>query len=79
MTVPEYLNATPDAVHPSRLRAPARNAEVRSNSDRYRDNSSQKMQNGRAFCSGIRVRAAQTVAACPCKLRTDQLPAIQIP
>jgi hypothetical protein len=79
MTVPEYLNAHSAAVHPSRLRAPERNAEVRSNSDHHRDNAAQKMQNGRAFCSDIRVRDAQAVAACPCKLQTDQLLAIQIP
>jgi len=79
MTVPEHLNAPPAAVHPSRRRASARNAEVRSNSDHYREHAALKMQNGRAFCSRIGIRAAQALAACPCKHRTDQLPAIQIP
>jgi hypothetical protein len=79
MTVPESLNARPAAVHPSQLRAPARNAEVRSNSDHYRNHAPLKMQNGRAFCTAIGVCTAQTVAASPCKLRMSQLSAIEIP
>ena len=36
MTVPERLNARLVAIHPSQRRAPARNAEVRLNSDSVR-------------------------------------------
>ena len=45
MTAPERLNARPAAIHPSRRRAPARNAEVRSNSDNNRNETRPKMQN----------------------------------
>jgi hypothetical protein len=79
MIVPDSLNTRPAAIHHSQLRAPARDAQVRSNSDHYRDNAAQKMQNGRAFCTAIGVCTAQTVASFPCKLRMSQLSAIEIP
>jgi hypothetical protein len=37
MTVPERLDARPATFHPSRHRAPARNAEVHPNSDNHSD------------------------------------------
>jgi hypothetical protein len=63
MTAPECLITRPATIHPSRLRAPARSAEVRSNSDNYRENAGPKIQNGPAFRTGIGVRAAHIVAA----------------
>ncbi len=79
MTVLECFNTRPAAFHPSPLRAPARNAEVRSNSDSYRNNARSKMQNRPAFRSGIGDHAAQTVTTGPYKLQTDQLSTIEIP
>jgi len=79
MTVLECLNTRPAAFHPSPLRAPARSAEVRSNSDPYRNNTRPKMQSGPAFSPGIGDRAAQTVATSTYNLQTDQLLAIEIP
>ena len=67
-------------VHPSRRRAPARNAEVRSNSDNDRRRHARpKMQNGLHVAMEPDVRAAQTVAASPCKPQNGQMPAIEIP
>lgn len=66
MTVPERLNARA-TVHPSRHRAPARNAEVRLNSDNDRDDTRPKTQNGSAFSHGAGVQSPQAVAPRPCK------------
>jgi len=66
MTAPECLNARPTVIHPSRRRAPARNAEVRSNSDNNRNETSPKMQNRSTFSHGAGVRTPQTVAPRPC-------------
>jgi hypothetical protein len=79
MTVPERLNALPAAIHPSPLRATARNGDVRSNPQNHPDDTPPKLHNGDAFGHGTRDHAAQTVAHCPCKLQTGQLPAIEIP
>jgi len=79
MTAPERLSACPAAIHPSRRRAPARNTEVRSNSENDRHNARPKIQNKPAFRTGTGVRAAKTVTPCPCKLQTGQLAAIEIP
>jgi len=80
MTVHERqrLYARPVSVHSPQRRAPARNAEVRPNCDNYRDNARPETQNGPAFRTGIGVRAAQTAARCPCKLRMSQLSLVQI-
>ena len=60
MTVPEQLNAHPAAIHPSRRRALARNAEVGTNSDHDsdhdRDNAGPKMQNRPQFIHRTGVR-----------------------
>jgi hypothetical protein len=61
MTAPKRLNARPAAIHPSRRRAPARNAEVRSNSDNDRYDARPKIKNGSAFSHETGVRAAKTV------------------
>jgi hypothetical protein len=79
MTAPERLNARPSATHPSPRRAPARNAEVRSNSDNDRDNACPKMQNKPAFHSGASVRAAATVTLRPGSSLTSHLAPIEIP
>ncbi len=79
MTAHECLNTCPALVRHSRLRAPARNAEVRSNSDNYRGNAGPKMQNGASCRPEIGVRAAQTVAASRCKPQNGQMPVIEIP
>ena len=66
MTPLERLDAPPAAIHLSRRRAPARNAEVRSNSDSDHDDARPKIQNGPAFRPGTGVRAPRTVAPRPC-------------
>jgi hypothetical protein len=67
MTALERLNARPTPIHPSRRRAPARTAKVRSNSDTSPQNSPPKMQNKPAFHSAADVRAAATVSLNPDK------------
>jgi hypothetical protein len=62
MTAPECLIASPIAIHPSRLRASARNAEVRSNSDKDCNNARPKMQNTSTFSHRTEARASRTVA-----------------
>jgi hypothetical protein len=64
MTVPESIITRLAATRPSRLRAPARDAEVRSVSDNYRDNACPKIQNGPKVHPAIGVRAAETIATC---------------
>jgi hypothetical protein len=79
MTVPEHLSPRQAAIHPSRRRAHARNGEVRANPGKHPDDTPPKLHNGDAFGHGTGDLAAQTVAHCPCKLQTGQLPAIKIP
>jgi hypothetical protein len=66
MTAPECLNASPAAIHPSRRRAPARKAEVRSNSDNDRHEPCPKIQNGSALNYGTDVCAPRTAPSRPC-------------
>ena len=79
MTVPECLYTRQATSYPSRRRAHARNGEVCANRGKQPGNTPQKPQNGNAFSPGTGHHAAPTVAICPCKLQTDQLPAIEIP
>ena len=79
MTALERLNARPAPIHPSRHRAPARNAKVRSNSDASPHDAPPKMQNKPAFHSGARIRAAATVTLCPGSSLTSRLAPIEIP
>jgi hypothetical protein len=65
MTALERLNARPALTRPSRSRAPARTAKVRSNSDTSPQNKPPKMQNKPAFHSGAGVRAAATFTLHP--------------
>jgi hypothetical protein len=66
MTPPERLNDRPAAIRSSRCRAPARYAEMRSNSDNDRHNACPKMQNKSAFSHAIGIRASETVAPRSC-------------
>jgi hypothetical protein len=75
MTALERLNARPAPIHPSRRRAPARTAKVRSNSDTSPQDSPPKIQNKPAFHPGADVRAAATVILT----LTSHLAPIEIP
>ena len=66
MTLPELLNARAAAAHPSRRCAPARNAEVRSNSDTSPHDAPPKMQNKPVLSLATEVRASRNVAARTC-------------
>ena len=75
MTAPERLNVRPALIHPSRRRAPARTAKVRSNSDTSPQDSPPKMQNKPAFHSRAGVPAPATVTPT----LTSHLAPIEIP
>jgi hypothetical protein len=79
MTALERLNARPAPIHPSRRRAPARTAIVRSNSDPSPQDTPPKMQNKPAFHSGADVRTAATVTLRPASPLPSHLPHIEIP
>ena len=79
MTALERLNARPAPIHPSRRRAPARTAKVRSNSDTSPQDTPPKMQNKPAFHSAAGVRAAETVTLRPGGSLTSHLAPIEIP
>ena len=79
MTALERLNARPAPIHPSRRRAPARTAKMRSNSDTSPQDSPPKMQNKPAFHSAADVRAAATVTPRPDTSLTSHLAPIEIP
>ncbi|WP_150132989.1 hypothetical protein [Acidisarcina polymorpha] len=65
MTALERLNARPAPIHPSRRRAPARNAKVRSNPDASPHDAPPTMQNKPAFHSGAGIRAAAPSLSAP--------------
>jgi hypothetical protein len=65
MTPPERLNAPPAAIHHPRRRAPARNAEVRLNSDGDHDDARPKRQNRPELSHGTGVRGPRVVAPRP--------------
>jgi hypothetical protein len=79
MTAPERLNAPPASIHPSRRRAPARFANVRSNSDTSHQNTSPEMQNKPASHSAARIHSAATVPHRPTSSPTSHLAPIEIP
>jgi hypothetical protein len=66
MTAPERLITRPTAIHRSQRREPTRNAEVRSNSDKDRDNAPTKMHNRPTFRHRTGVHALRTVSARAC-------------
>jgi hypothetical protein len=65
MTVLECLLVRPVAVHPSRRRAPARNAEVRVNSDNDRGDAGLEIPNKPTFNPVSGVRGTRTIAPRP--------------
>jgi len=65
MTVLECLLVRPVAVHPSRRRAPARNAEVRVTSDNDRGDAGLEIPNRPTFNPVSRVRGTRTIAPRP--------------
>ncbi len=65
MTVPERLSVRPVAVHSSRRRAPARNAEVRVNSANDRRDAAIEIPNRPTFNHISGVRGARTIAPRP--------------
>ena len=65
MTVLECLLVRPVAVHPSRRRAPARNVEVRVNSDNDRGDAGLEIPNRPIFNSVSGVRGTRTIAPRP--------------
>ena len=79
MTALERLNARPAPIHPSRRRAPARTAKVRSNSDTSPQGTPPMTQNKPAFHSGTGVRAAATLTPHPSTSLTSPLAPIEIP
>ena len=79
MTALELLNARPALTHPSRRRAPARTAKVRSNSDTSPQGTPPMTQNKPAFHSGADVRAAATLTLRPGSSLTSHLAPIEIP
>ena len=79
MTARERLNDHPAPIHPSRRRAPARTAKVRSNSDTRPHDAPPKMQNKPAFHSAAGIRAAATVIPRLCNSLTSHLAPIEIP
>jgi hypothetical protein len=79
MTAPERLNLRPALIHPSRRRAPARTAKVRSNSDTSPQNSPLTTQNKPVFHSPADVRATATVTPRPASSLTSHLAPIEIP
>jgi hypothetical protein len=79
MTALERLNARPGAIPPSRRRAPARTAKVRSNSDTSPQDTPPTTQNEPAFHSAAGVRAVATVTLPPASSLTSHLAPIEIP
>ncbi len=79
MTARERLNDRPAPLHPSRRRALARTAKVRSNSDTSHQNTFPKMQNKPTSDSAARVRAAAIVILRPTSSQKSHLAPIEIP
>ena len=79
MTARERINDHPAPLHPSRRRALARIAKVRSNADTSHQNTSPKMQNKPASDSPARVRAAAIVILRPTRSAKSHLAPIEIP
>ena len=62
MTVPERLSASPVSIQPSPRRARARNADVRSSSDKAPDYPRRKIQNRSTFSHETSLRAPRSFA-----------------
>ena len=79
MTALERLNFRPALIHPSRRRAPARTAKVRSNSDTSPQDSPPTTQREPALNSATGVRAVATITLRPASSLTSHLAPIEIP
>lgn len=79
MTARERLNDHPAPIHPSRRRAPARTAKVRSNSDPSPQDTPLTTQSRPAFDAGTGVRAVATITLRPASSLTSHLAPIEIP
>jgi hypothetical protein len=79
MTARERLNDRPAPIRPSRRRAPAHPAKVRSNSDPSSQDTPLTTQNKPAFHSAAGIRAAATVSFRPGSSLTSHLAPIEIP
>ena len=79
MTARERLNDRPAPLYPSRRRAPAHTAKVRSNTDTSPQDTPPKMQNKPAFHSAAGVRVGATVTLRPSGVLTSHLAPIEIP
>jgi hypothetical protein len=79
MTLPERLYARPADIHPSPLRATARNAGVRFNSDDGLQNAHSTLRNQPRFCSGYRTRCLRAQCALASRTLAGHLALIEIP
>lgn len=79
MTARERLNDRQAPLHPSRRRAPARTAKVRSNTDPRPQDTPLKMQNKHAFHSAAGLHAAAIDRLRPACSLTSHLASIEIP
>jgi len=79
MTARERINDHPAPLHPSRRRALARIAKVRSNADTSHQNTFPKMQNKPTSDSAARIRAAATVIFRHTSSLKSHLASIEIP
>jgi hypothetical protein len=79
MTLPERLYTRPADIHPSPLRAKARNAGVRFNSDDGLQNAHSTLRNQPRFCSGNRTRCPRAQCALDSRALAGHLALIEIP
>jgi len=78
MIPPDHLSARTVSIQPSNRRAPARYAEVRSNSDDDRDDACSKDEGGLHFALGS-VSALPNPRSPTLRRTPDHLPPIEIP
>jgi len=79
MTLPERLYTRPADIHPSPLRATARNAELRFNSDDGLHNAHSTLRNQPRFCSGNRTHCPRAHCAIASQTLAGHLALIEIP
>ena len=79
MTLPERLYTRQADIHPSPLRATARNAGVRFNSDDGLQNAHSTLRNQPRFCSGNRTRCLRAQCALASRSLAGHLALIEIP
>jgi hypothetical protein len=79
MTLPERIYTRPADIHPSPLRATARNAGVRFNSHDGLHNAHSTLRNQPRFCSGNRTRCPRAQYALASRTLAGHLALIEIP